>query len=232
MTHKPAPNAGVPLPHPDDLAVDRMATAMKEHLAARRAGPQGDWRDSAQADVEDVAAALMTALAAGHAIDAAVRCMQLVERGANPTLLGAAWYACSTSLGEPTGGSQAAPPTTLFGALMDLYWQVKLANDQSVGQLEPVFEYETDVISRLLGGDLFTAKAAPPVIDPEAVEPGVVASLATIKAVSEARGVVREGSVHVAQKVHVAIDRLLAELAAARRLPAPSPHPAAGAARP
>ena len=224
MTHHPASSANVPGEHPDDLAVDRFAIAMKARLAAQRAGGREAWRDPHTADPEDLAAALMNAIAAGHAIDIAVRCMQLRERGAKPTLLGGAWYGCSTTLGDSTGGAQPAPPATLFGALMDLYWQAKLANDESAGQLEPVFEYETEVITRLLDGDMFTANATPPVIDAEAVEPGVVASLATIKAVTEARTVLREGPTHVADAARAAIDRLLAELAATRAQLVPAPR--------
>jgi hypothetical protein len=222
MNDQPAGSIAESVAHPDDVAVDRFAIAMKARLAAQRAGAHVDWRDPARADLEDLAAALMNAIAAGAAVDIAVRCMQLEARGAKPTVLGGAWYACSTTMGEPSGGGQPAPPATLFGALMDLYWQAKLANDQSAGQLEPVFEYETEVITRLLDGDLFTSKASPSVVDASGVEPGVVASLATIRAVTEAQCVVREGPEHVADTVRSALEQLLGELAAARAAQSPS----------
>jgi len=216
MSNNPAASNSRPIAHPDDLAVDRFAIAMKARLAAQRVGAQPDWCDPARADLKDLAAALMNAIAAGHAIDIAVRCMQLKERDARPTVLGGAWYACSTAMGEPTGGAQRVPPSTLFAALMDLFWQAKLANEQSAGELEMVFESETEVITRLLDGDLFTTKARQSVIHVDTVEPGVVASLATIKAVTEAQTLLREGPAYVADKVRLALDRLLGELAAAR----------------
>lgn len=216
MSNDPAASNCRPIAPPDDPAVDRSAIAMKARLAAQRVGTQSYWCDPAKADLKDLAAALMNAVAAGHAIDIAVRCMQLEERDARPTVLGGAWYACSTAMGEPTGGVHPAPPSTLFAALMDLYWQANLANDESVGELEPVFESETEVITRLLDGDMFTAKATQSTIHVDTVEPGVVASLATVKAVTEARTLLREGPAHVADKAWLALDRLLGELAAAR----------------
>jgi hypothetical protein len=77
-------------PHPDDVAVDRFAAAMKEKLAQARAKGRGGWDDPAQCSVETLARMLVEHVAKGDPRDVANFAMMLWARGAGPEVLAAA----------------------------------------------------------------------------------------------------------------------------------------------
>lgn len=76
--------------HPDDLAVDRFAPAMKTKLAASRAKGRGGWDDKASCSGEHLAQLLIEHLTKGNAgtfEDIANFAMMLHQRGEDPQLL-------------------------------------------------------------------------------------------------------------------------------------------------
>lgn len=73
--------------HPDDLAVDRFAVAMKEKLALARAKGRGGWNDPAQCSVERLATMLVEHIAKGDPVDVANFAMMLHQRGAGLEVL-------------------------------------------------------------------------------------------------------------------------------------------------
>lgn len=76
--------------HPDDLAVDRFAPAMKTKLAAARAKGRGGWDDKASCSGEHLAQLLIEHLTKGNAgtfEDIANFAMMLHQRGDDPQLL-------------------------------------------------------------------------------------------------------------------------------------------------
>lgn len=75
--------------HPDDLAVDRFAAAMKAKLAASRAKGRGGWDDPAQCTVEHLARLLVDHIPKGDAVDVANFAMMLHQRGADRSVLAA-----------------------------------------------------------------------------------------------------------------------------------------------
>lgn len=77
-------------PHPDDLAVDRFATAMKAKLARSRQKGRSGWNDRAQCSGEHLANLLIEHLAKGNEgtfEDVANFAMMLHQRGESPKLL-------------------------------------------------------------------------------------------------------------------------------------------------
>lgn len=81
------PNQGA---HPDDLAVDRFAAAMKAKLAKGRNKGRGGWDDKTQCLDEFLAELLVDHLGKGNAgtfEDVANFAMMLHQRGANPEIL-------------------------------------------------------------------------------------------------------------------------------------------------
>lgn len=73
--------------HPDDLAVDRFAAAMKEKMALARAKGRGGWNDPAQCSVERLATMLVEHIAKGDPVDVANFAMMLHQRGAGLEVL-------------------------------------------------------------------------------------------------------------------------------------------------
>lgn len=78
------------LSHPDDLAVDRFAAAMKSKLAASRAKGRGGWDDPEQCTVEHLARLLVEHIPKGDPVDVANFAMMLHQRGADHSVLAAA----------------------------------------------------------------------------------------------------------------------------------------------
>lgn len=76
-----------PSEHPDDLAVDRFATAMKAKMAAQRAKGYGGWDDPAQCTDESLADKLMTHAQKGDPVDVANFCMMLHQRHGGDTYI-------------------------------------------------------------------------------------------------------------------------------------------------
>lgn len=75
------------LPHPDDMAVDRFATAMKLKLSAARRKGRCGWDDPDQCPIEGLVNGLREHLGKanlGNWADIANFCMMLHERGAEP----------------------------------------------------------------------------------------------------------------------------------------------------
>lgn len=67
--------------HPDDLAVDAFAAAMKAKMAAARAKGRGGWEDPAQCTAEDLSRMLRNHVEKGDPRDVANFCMMLHQRG-------------------------------------------------------------------------------------------------------------------------------------------------------
>lgn len=79
--------------HPDDVAVDRFAVAMKAKLAAARAKGRYGWDDPEQCSDEELAGELVEHLSKGNTYtfeDVANFAMMLHQRGAAPEVLAAA----------------------------------------------------------------------------------------------------------------------------------------------
>ena len=67
--------------HPDDLAVDAFAAAMKAKMAEARAKGRGGWEDPAQCTAEDLSRMLRDHVEKGDPRDVANFCMMLNQRG-------------------------------------------------------------------------------------------------------------------------------------------------------
>lgn len=67
--------------HPDDLAVDAFAAAMKAKMAEARAKGRGGWEDPAQCTAEDLSRMLRSHVEKGDPRDVANFCMMLHQRG-------------------------------------------------------------------------------------------------------------------------------------------------------
>jgi len=67
--------------HPDDLAVDAFAAAMKAKMAEARAKGRGGWEDPAQCTADDLSRMLRDHVEKGDARDVANFCMMLHQRG-------------------------------------------------------------------------------------------------------------------------------------------------------
>lgn len=67
--------------HPDDLAVDAFAAAMKAKMAEARAKGRGGWEDPAQCTAEDLSRMLRNHVEKGDPRDVANFCMMLHQRG-------------------------------------------------------------------------------------------------------------------------------------------------------
>lgn len=81
MNGRPMPTAA----HPDDLAVDRFAAAMKAKMAASRAKGRGGWGDPEQCPVERLQTMLVDHLAKGDPVDVGNFAMMLFNREAQVT---------------------------------------------------------------------------------------------------------------------------------------------------
>lgn len=73
--------------HPDDIAVDAFAGAMKDKLAASRDKGRSGWDDPEQCSVEYLATLLVQHVAKGDPIDVANLAMMLHQRGAGGHVL-------------------------------------------------------------------------------------------------------------------------------------------------
>ncbi|WP_228756447.1 hypothetical protein [Stenotrophomonas sp. MH181796] len=67
--------------HPDDLAVDAFAAAMKAKMAAARAKGRGGWEDPAQCSADDLSSMLRDHVEKGDPRDVGNFCMMLHQRG-------------------------------------------------------------------------------------------------------------------------------------------------------
>ncbi|WP_414488791.1 hypothetical protein [Stenotrophomonas maltophilia] len=67
--------------HPDDLAVDAFAAAMKAKMAEARAKGRGGWEDPSQCNAEDLSRMLRDHVEKGDPRDVANFCMMLHQRG-------------------------------------------------------------------------------------------------------------------------------------------------------
>ncbi len=68
--------------HPDDIAVDRFAAAMRAKMAASRAKGRGGWDDPAQCTIESLQTMLIEHLAKGDPVDIGNFAMMLFNRAA------------------------------------------------------------------------------------------------------------------------------------------------------
>lgn len=107
--------------HPDDMAVDRFATAMKAKLAAAREKGRGGWDDPAQCSIASLAKLLVGHIGKGNVgnfEDIANLAMMLHQRGADPAVVGAA----ITSRPEAEARAEAAAHLTncvICGRIVD-----------------------------------------------------------------------------------------------------------------
>lgn len=76
-----------PSEHPDDLAVDRFAAAMRAKMAKQRAKGYGGWDDPAQCTDESLADKLMTHTQKGDPVDVANFAMMLHQRHGGDTYI-------------------------------------------------------------------------------------------------------------------------------------------------
>lgn len=67
--------------HPDDIAVNKFAAAMKEKMAKKRAQGYGGWNDNDECSVERLNYLLRTHVEKGDPIDVGNFCMMLFNRG-------------------------------------------------------------------------------------------------------------------------------------------------------
>ena len=67
-------------PHPDDIAVDRFAAAMKAKLAEKRARGYGGWDNPSACKVHDLARQLIEHLPKGDPVDIGNLAMMLFNR--------------------------------------------------------------------------------------------------------------------------------------------------------
>ena len=74
--------AGSREPHPDDLAVDRFAAAMKAKLAKKRAEGYGGWDNPEECTIEHLTLLLVSHLSKGDPIDIGNFAMMIHQRGA------------------------------------------------------------------------------------------------------------------------------------------------------
>lgn len=75
-----AATMAAPSPHPDDLAVDRFAVAMKAKLAKKRAEGRGGWEDKDQCSAEFLSDLLREHVEKGDPVDVANLAMMLHQR--------------------------------------------------------------------------------------------------------------------------------------------------------
>jgi NTP pyrophosphatase (non-canonical NTP hydrolase) len=83
LHHRLAASPSAPTPHadhPDDLAVDRFAVAMKKKLALARANGRSGWDDPTQCSAEDLSRMLREHVEKGDPRDVANFCMMLDQR--------------------------------------------------------------------------------------------------------------------------------------------------------
>lgn len=97
---------GEPL-HPDDMAVDRFAVAMKSKLAASRAKGRGGWDDPRQCTLEHLARLLINHISKGDPVDVANFAMMLHQRGADRSVLIRASQLQEIAAPEPTPAALA-----------------------------------------------------------------------------------------------------------------------------
>ncbi|WP_219630780.1 hypothetical protein [Stenotrophomonas maltophilia] len=115
--------------HPDDLAVDAFAAAMKAKMAEARAKGRGGWEDPAQCTADDLSRMLRDHVEKGDPRDVANFCMMLHQRGESISARQPATQPDSVALGEATefciekGDRQPlGEPVALVGADFDLFW--------------------------------------------------------------------------------------------------------------
>ena len=110
--------------HPDDLAVDRFALAMKAKLADARSKGRSGWDDLAQCSVEYLAQLLVGHIGkdnAGNFEDVANLAMMLHQRGADPSVL-------AEAAGARPVESTAPISTQWWLAELDQYGSPKLVD--------------------------------------------------------------------------------------------------------
>ncbi|MBK0415247.1 hypothetical protein JD974_12605 [Chromobacterium haemolyticum] len=110
--------------HPDDVAVDRFALAMKAKLAVARDKGRSGWDDPAQCSVEFLAQLFVGHIGkdnAGNFEDVANLAMMLHQRGADPSVL-------AEAAREKPAGEPVAWRHSLTHSLHDLEGEVELAD--------------------------------------------------------------------------------------------------------
>ena len=95
-----------PIEHPDDIAVDGFAKAMKDKLAKKREEGRSGWED---ADPQWLAALLVGHVQKGDPVDIANFCMMLYHHG-DKTSLGLAWKAAMLGPQKPMSAEEVTKP--------------------------------------------------------------------------------------------------------------------------
>lgn len=72
--------------HPDDIAVESFATAMREKLAKKRSEGRGGWEDPQQCSADELALYLVNHVTKGDPVDVANLAMMLFHRQGGESL--------------------------------------------------------------------------------------------------------------------------------------------------
>jgi hypothetical protein len=110
--------------HPDDIAVDLFAAAMKEKLAKARSKGRGGWDDPEQCTVDSLSQFLRSHVDKGDPVDVANFCMMLHHRGSGIERAGisdqngstAKWMTRKTRGGDITCKASSRNPEKTVGA--------------------------------------------------------------------------------------------------------------------
>lgn len=110
-TRRPSPEGH----HPDDIAVDRFAAAMKEKLARKREEGRGGWDDKEKCSGEYLSRLLREHVDKGDPVDVGNLAMMLHQRGERiapegQQPVGVVWFGYDENTGEFTGESCSVEP--------------------------------------------------------------------------------------------------------------------------
>lgn len=117
MAKWPFPQAEQAPVHPDDIAVDKFADAMKAKMAKQRAKGYGGWDDKAECPEEHLQAALFRHVAKGDPVDVGNFAMMLWNRG-NSTEYADQWVF------DLTGKWPMKPTSKVPEQKTALYWRL------------------------------------------------------------------------------------------------------------
>jgi len=142
--------------HPDDLAVDRFASAMRAKMAKSRAKGRSGWENPLQCSGHDLAAMLVQHVEKGDPVDVANFCMMLHQRGI-------AGHEIHTALSDYVN-AHTPQPVVPEGDIMPLVWmrpedaartmiaieceRAEVAPDKEPGFTVPLYRCPPPTVSR------------------------------------------------------------------------------------
>lgn len=139
--------------HPDDIAVDRFAAAMKEKLAKKRAQGRGGWEDKSQCSESELSYMLIDHLQKGDPIDIGNFAMMLQQRGERVVIDVLPIWLCD--MVEPPEQPRAAVPDVKLYRDM-LLW---LYEQQMKALVKPIIEFDEWLWK--IGNEMTAAPAQP-----------------------------------------------------------------------